>query len=94
MLSFLGDDELDNARAFTRLTLKSYNHSLDGKERFKILKEFLGSCGKGVYIEPPFFCDFGSTIHLEDDVYMNFNCMFADGAEIRIGARTMLSPSI
>ena len=29
--------------------------------------------GQGLYIEPPFFCDYGYNITMGDRVYLNFN---------------------
>ncbi len=34
--------------------------------------------GKNVSIEPPFYCDYGSNIHLGDNVFFNFNCIVLD----------------
>ncbi|TYZ56844.1 hypothetical protein PybrP1_002897, partial [[Pythium] brassicae (nom. inval.)] len=63
-------------------------------EAIAVLGELMGSVGKGVYIEPPFRCDYGAYIHLGDSVYMNFNCVVLDVGEIRIGARSMLGPNV
>ena len=84
-----------NGRVFARVERKKYNETdpLDVDGRYEMLKELLGTCSKDVYIEPPFYFDYGSNIHLEENVYMNFNCFLLDGAEIRIGARTKLGPS-
>lgn len=59
-----------------------------------MLGESVCSLGKGVYIEPPFCCDYGTYTHLGDSVCMNFNCVILDVAEARIGARTMLGPNV
>jgi maltose O-acetyltransferase len=46
------------------------------------------------YIEPNFFCDYGTNIFLGDGFYANHNCVILDGAEVRIGARVMLGPNV
>ena len=46
------------------------------------------------YIEPNFFCDYGSNIYLGDAFYANHNCVILDAAEVRIGARVMLGPNV
>ena len=54
----------------------------------------LGEKGEGVYIEPPFYCDYGSNIFLGNKVYMNFNCVILDCNIVRIGDGTMLGPAV
>ena len=41
--------------------------------RTKILANFLGKLGSNCWIEPPFYCDYGYNINLDNGVYMNFN---------------------
>lgn len=63
-------------------------------ERYRILTELLGSAGDGVWIESPFFCDYGQHIHIGADSFVNANCVFLDSAEIRIGANVLIGPSV
>lgn len=46
------------------------------------------------YIEPNFFCDYGSNIFLGEQFYANHNCVILDGAPVRIGKRVMLGPNV
>ncbi len=46
------------------------------------------------YIEPNFFCDYGSNIYLGVEFYANHNCVILDAAEVRIGDRVMLGPNV
>lgn len=90
------DPELVRARRHARGLLERLNRSepdVAGK-RTAIAHELLGSVGEGVWIEPPFFCDYGSNIHLGDRVFINFNCVFLDPAEILIGDSVLLGPSV
>ena len=79
-----------------RRLLSSYNssNSTEQSGRQNILQELLGSLGKGVWIEPPFFCDYGDNIHLGDGVFVNFNCVILDGARVEIGSGTLLGPAV
>ena len=52
-----------------------------------------GAGGDDVWLQPPFFCDFGSNIHLGRKVFFNFNCVVLDVCEVRIGDRTMFGPA-
>lgn len=79
-----------------RRLLSRYNQT-DPEEqdaRSEILQELLGRCGTGVWIEPPFQCDFGDNIFLESGVFVNFNCVMLDGDAIEIGEGTLLGPAV
>jgi maltose O-acetyltransferase len=94
---YLGaDPELVAMRARTRRVLRAYNATFmeDASQRRALLEELLGQAGPGVYIEPPFYCDYGAFLFLEDNVYMNFNCVILDCNHVRIGAGTMLGPAV
>jgi maltose O-acetyltransferase len=49
---------------------------------------------QGVWIEPPFYCDYGSNITLGDKVYFNFNCIILDIAPVVIGSGVMFGPAV
>ena len=68
--------------------------STAGPERTEILSALLGGVGPGVWIEPPFFCDYGAHVHLGTDTFVNVNCVFLDSAEIRVGANVLLGPGV
>jgi maltose O-acetyltransferase len=63
-------------------------------ERVEILKTLFGSLGANVEIEPPFFCDYGSQIHIGENFYANFNCVILDPTEVRIGHNVFLGPGV
>ncbi len=42
---------------------------------------------------PPFHCDHGSGIILGEHVFVNYNCVFLDGANIHIGANSLIGPN-
>lgn len=66
----------------------------DGQGRSAILREWLGRCGERVFIEPPFYCDYGENIELGDGVFLNFGCVLLDCAMIRIGNNVQLAPYV
>jgi maltose O-acetyltransferase len=68
--------------------------STDGMARRAILVELLGYVGEGVWVEPPFFCDYGAQISLGDDTFVNTGCVFLDSAEIRIGSGGLFGPGV
>ena len=68
--------------------------STDFGKRRNILEQLLGGVGEGVWIEPPFFCDYGENVYLGAESFVNVNCVFLDSAEIRIGANALIGPGV
>ena len=64
------------------------------EERRRILVDLLGTGGDSVWMQPPFFCDYGSNIHLGRRVFFNFNCIVLDVCEVRIGDHTLFGPAV
>ena len=62
--------------------------------RRHLLERLLGSVGPGVWIEPPFFCDYGAHVYIGADSFVNVNCVFLDSAEIRIGRNVLVGPAV
>ena len=52
------------------------------------------AAGLDVWIEPPFYCDYGSNITLGNKVFFNFNCVVLDVAAVRIGSGVLSGPSV
>ena len=85
-------DERQRARRLTRRL--NATHESEGEERDRLWRELLGSTGQPLFIEPPFRCDYGYNIHVGDNFYANFDCVFLDVCEIRIGANCLLAPGV
>ncbi|MEL6575920.1 MAG: sugar O-acetyltransferase [Pseudomonadota bacterium] len=79
-----------------RALLRAYNAtaSTETAERRKLLEDLLGAAGEGIWIEPPFHCDDGGNIALGAGVFINFSCVFLDGAPITLGPGTLLGPAV
>jgi len=90
------DPQLAHARRIARNMLKEFNDSRDeeGEKRAQISKELFGETGENLWIEPPFFCDYGANIFAGDNVYFNFNCVILDVAEVRIGNNVFCAPNV
>lgn len=46
------------------------------------------------WVEPPFYCCYGTHIRLGEGTYINFNCNFVDDGQIVIGKRVMFGPAV
>lgn len=62
--------------------------------RRQILRELFGAGGETVWLQPPFFCDYGVHISLGEKVFFNFNCVVLDVCRVTIGDRTLFAPAV
>jgi maltose O-acetyltransferase len=90
------DPELIAARERARDLCRDLNatREADEAQRRRILKELLGDGGDDVWIQPPFYCDYGSNIWLGRKCYFNFNCVILDVATVRIGDHSLFGPGV
>jgi maltose O-acetyltransferase len=63
-------------------------------ERRRILRQLFGAGGDSVWMQPPFFCDYGTNIELGERVFFNFNCVVLDVCSVRIGSFTLFGPAV
>ncbi len=90
------DAELVRARARARDFCQDLNatRERDQEARRRILKELFGRGGESVWMQPPFFCDYGSNILLGERVFFNFNCVVLDVCRVLIGDYTLFGPAV
>jgi maltose O-acetyltransferase len=90
------DQQLCGERLRARLLLRALNGTRDDRieERARLIKELIPSAGTGVWIEPPFYCDYGSNITLDGKAFFNFNCVVLDVAPVRIGSDVLFGPAV
>ncbi len=90
------DPRLSEERVKARMLLQQLNNSREDQliEREKILKELIPSSGADLWIQPPFYCDYGTNIRLGDKVFFNFNCVVLDVAQVTVGSRTLFGPNV
>ncbi len=90
------DPELVAAREQARDLCQALNATREGDpgERRRIARALFGAGGESVWVQPPFFCDYGSNIRLGERVYFNFNCVVLDVCEVRVGDFTLFGPAV
>jgi maltose O-acetyltransferase len=90
------DPELVRERMRARRLMRHFNQSSEEEpeQRRAVLRELLGAVGADAWIEPPFYCDYGSNIYVGGNVFMNFNCVLLDCNTIHIGDHTQLGPAV
>jgi maltose O-acetyltransferase len=90
------DPELVAARTRARELCQALNATAeaDREGQRALLLELLGKGGKSVWMQPPFFCDYGSNIELGERVFFNYNCVVLDVCRVRIGDFTLFGPAV
>ncbi len=89
------DPQLCAERQRCRDLCKLLNDSREDQqeERSRILAELFGSA-TDPWIQPPFFCDYGTNISLGTKVFFNFNCVVLDVTRVTIGSNVLFGPSV
>ncbi|WP_225037301.1 sugar O-acetyltransferase [Winogradskyella sp. SM1960] len=90
------DKKLTEERLNTRLLLKKINDLAENQEEKKnrLLEKLIPYKGKNLFIQTPFYCDYGTNIEIGEDVYFNFNCVVLDVMKVFIGSRTLIGPNV
>ena len=90
------DPELVAARGRARYLCQALNASAEGEqeERRTLLRDLFGTGGSSVWLQPPFYCDYGANIELGERVFFNFNCVVLDVCPVRIGDYTLFGPAV
>jgi maltose O-acetyltransferase len=90
------DPELAGARQRARDLCQQLNATRETEhvERRRILRGLFGKGGDTVWMQPPFYCDYGDNIELGERVFFNFNCVVLDVCRVRIGDFTLFGPAV
>src|SRR6201985_3821902 len=90
------DPDLVRARDRARDLCQDLNatREADRDGRRRLLSELFGKGGDSVWMQPPFYCDYGSNILMGERVFFNFNCVVLDVCRVTIGDFTFFGPAV
>ena len=91
------DEEILKEQVVYQDMLFEYNMTKpsESKKRYELLKKMLGDCGEGVYIEAPFYANWGGhNCHFGKMVYANYCLTCVDDTHIYVGDYTMIGPNV
>ena len=89
------DPHLSRERLRCRDLCRQYNDTReDQKEQRRHLLSELFGMETDVWVEPPFYCDYGTNIKLGQRVFFNFNCVLLDVAGVIIGNDVFFGPAV
>jgi maltose O-acetyltransferase len=94
---YLADDpQLVAERLRCRLALERLNSATaaDPGAIGAILRELLGAFGEGAYVQPPLWCDYGSSISIGARSFLNFGTVILDCAAVTIGEDVQIATGV
>lgn len=90
------DHDLAERRLRTRQITHRFNQTLPEQfsEREQLAKELFAEVGCNIEICPPLTVDYGDTVFIGDDVFINTNFTLVNSGKISIGHRVMIAPNV
>ncbi|MHA6246951.1 sugar O-acetyltransferase [Pontibacter sp. CAU 1760] len=90
------DKQLAEERRQARLLVQALNRCPEDQpeEMGRVLRELIPNAGAGLWLQPPFYCDYGTNMVLGEKVFFNFNCVVLDVMRVTIGSRTLFGPNV
>ncbi|RGX92237.1 sugar O-acetyltransferase [Roseburia intestinalis] len=94
-LAYISDEAVMEEQVKCRKILQKLNFAdrSDFDEIAKTVKELLGK-SDGAWINPPFYCDYGSHIEVGKNFFANYNCTIIDVAKVKIGDNCQMAPNV
>ena len=94
-MAYISDESVMEEQKVCRRILQRLNtvDRSDFNEIGKIVKELLGK-SDGAFINPPFYCDYGSHIEVGKNFFANYNCTIIDVAKVKIGDNCQMAPNV
>lgn len=94
-LPYISDDAVMEEQKKCRRILQELNFAdrSDFDTLTEIVKRLLGKSEKA-FINPPFYCDYGTHIEVGKNFFANYNCTIIDVARVRIGDNCQLAPNV
>lgn len=90
------DPDLVAARTRARDLCQRLNAAPEADEALRrdLCRQLFGRGGESVWMQPPFFCDYGTNIALGERVFFNFNCIVLDVCQVTIGDFTLFGSGV
>ena len=90
------DPELRAMHLRVKKLFGKYNKTDPSNEKklVKQIKKILGSTGEKVFVQPPFYCDYGVNITVGENFFANYGCIILDVNKVTIGKNCMLAPNV
>ena len=94
-MPYISDASVMEEQKACRRILQELNFSdrSDFEKISRIVKKLLGK-SENAFINPPFYCDYGSHIEVGKNFFANYNCTIIDVAKVTIGDNCQMAPNV
>ena len=94
-MPYISDGEVMEEQKRARRLTQELNTAdrADFENLSRIVKELLGK-SEGAFINPPFYCDYGTHIEVGKNFFANYNCTILDVAKVIIGDNCQMAPNV
>ncbi len=94
-IPYISDDKIFEEQKRARKLTQALNTAdrSDFETLGRIVKELLGK-SDGAFINPPFYCDYGTHIEVGKNFFANYNCTILDVAKVIIGDNCQMAPNV
>lgn len=94
-LPYISDEEIFEEQKRARKLTQAMNTAdrSDFDTIGRIVKELFGK-SENAFINPPFYCDYGSHIEVGKNFFANYNCTILDVAKVVIGDNCQFAPNV
>ncbi len=95
-LPYISDENVMAEQAETRKKLQKFNtmDTSDFQGLSSMIRQILGKTGGNIFVNPPFYCDYGTHIEVGENFCANYNCTILDVAKVIIGKNVLLAPNV
>lgn len=95
-MAYWSDDAILQEQLRTKREIRQYNQCMPFD--VEAGRQYLTAAGirhpGDLYLEPPFYCEYGKHIQVGRNFYANVNCVMLDVAEITIGDNVFFGPNV
>lgn len=93
---FIADDadwvEMKRARRLTQALNTADRADFD--QIRAIINELFGKSDETTFVNPPFYCDYGTNIEVGKNCFINYNCVILDNAKVTLGDNCLIAPNV
>lgn len=95
-LLFIADEQdwvqMKRARRLTQQLNNADRSDFDAIR--SIVNELFGKSDETTFLNPPFYCDYGTNIEVGKNCFINYNCVILDNAKVIMGDNCLLAPNV
>ncbi len=94
-MAYISDESVMEEQKVCRRILQELN-TVDRSDFDRIgqlVKRLFGK-SEGAFLNPPFYCDYGSHIEVGKNFFANYNCTIIDVAKVKIGDNCQMAPNV